>query len=144
LIFNRALVEMAGHIPPEAIYQDWWFALVAAAFGEIVPVSQPTVDYRRHGANESRTVRLAEVAVRALLRPAEARRRLRDALDLPLPCAQAFLLRFRGDLAPAQIAALEAFLRLRSMGPIARRIAVLRHQLLFSSMLRNAGMLLLL
>lgn len=35
-----------------AIMHDWWFALVAAAFGYIDFVSGPTVLYRQHGNNE--------------------------------------------------------------------------------------------
>ena len=31
---------------------DWWFALVACAFGTIGYVSQPTILYRQHGDNE--------------------------------------------------------------------------------------------
>lgn len=143
-IFNRALVQVAGDIPPEARAEDWWIALIAAAFGEIEPIHQATMDYRRHGANDSETILLAEGAARALLAPGTMRRRLRDALDFPLPCARVFLARYRDRLTPEQIAGLEALLRLRGMGPLARRIAVLRHRLLFTSRLRNLGMLILL
>lgn len=31
---------------------DWWLALVAAAFGQIGFVSEPTILYRQHGYNE--------------------------------------------------------------------------------------------
>lgn len=30
---------------------DWWFALVAAAFGKVVYDPTPTIDYRQHGTN---------------------------------------------------------------------------------------------
>lgn len=50
-ICNRALVTLASPIPKEAIMHDWWMALVASAFGEVVPVNKVKIDYRQHGNN---------------------------------------------------------------------------------------------
>ena len=33
------------------IMHDWWFTLVAAAFGKVVYDPTPTIDYRQHGTN---------------------------------------------------------------------------------------------
>lgn len=51
LIANRALLELALPIPPEAVHHDWWFALCAAAAGQIHFVPEPTVFYRQHASN---------------------------------------------------------------------------------------------
>jgi hypothetical protein len=52
VMMNRALRELIGKTPPEAMFQDWWYALVAAAFGRIVAVrGEGTVLYRQHGTN---------------------------------------------------------------------------------------------
>jgi glycosyltransferase involved in cell wall biosynthesis len=48
---NAALREAAFPIPPEAVMHDWWLALVAAMFGEIAYLPEPTVLYRQHGLN---------------------------------------------------------------------------------------------
>lgn len=52
MMFNRPLLEMVGQPPEKAIIHDWWFALIAAAFGEIGFVNCPTVKYRQHGTNQ--------------------------------------------------------------------------------------------
>lgn len=48
---NRALLELALPIPPQAIMHDWWLALCAAYFGRLRPVRKRWVRYRQHGAN---------------------------------------------------------------------------------------------
>jgi len=50
-LFNRALLNKALPIPPEALMHDWWLALVASVFGEIAFLGQPGVLYRQHGRN---------------------------------------------------------------------------------------------
>ncbi len=48
---NEALARRAMPIADEAIMHDWWLALVAAAFGKIVYLDSPLVQYRQHGRN---------------------------------------------------------------------------------------------
>jgi rhamnosyltransferase len=50
-LINRALLQAALPIPNAAVMHDWWLALVAAALGELLYVSDPMVLYRQHGAN---------------------------------------------------------------------------------------------
>lgn len=70
VLMNRPLRELAlrcGH--PEKMYMhDWFLALTAAAFGHVVCVPSPLVDYRQHGNNEmgASAAGLAERGVRAL------------------------------------------------------------------------------
>ncbi|HHY26991.1 MAG TPA: glycosyltransferase family 2 protein [Desulfitobacterium dehalogenans] len=52
IMFNRRLLEMVYSVPEESIMHDWWFALVAAAFGKIGFVNEPTILYRQHSSNE--------------------------------------------------------------------------------------------
>ena len=51
VLVNRALLNQALPIPPEALMHDWWLALVASCFGAIGWLPQPTVMYRQHGGN---------------------------------------------------------------------------------------------
>ncbi|XOQ47655.1 MAG: Putative glycosyltransferase EpsE [Eubacteriales bacterium] len=50
---NRSLIRMVTktEMPEKAIMHDWWFALIASAFGTIAFVDTPTVLYRQHGKN---------------------------------------------------------------------------------------------
>ena len=143
-MLNRPLATLAAPVPLESHNQDWWVALVAAAFGKIASLPQQTIKWRRHGKNDTDTTRLGAVVAQTLSAPTAMRRRLADLLDQGRPRARAFLERYRDRLTPEQIAAIDAFLLLPSLGPLARRMAVLRHRLLFTSRLRNAGMLFLL
>ena len=50
-LMNQPLVEKVAPIPPGTYVHDWWVALVAAAFGAVGYIVQPTVLYRQHGKN---------------------------------------------------------------------------------------------
>lgn len=50
--FNRALIQVALPIPPEAVIHDHWLALMAAATGTIKTLPQVTILYRQHGNNQ--------------------------------------------------------------------------------------------
>lgn len=51
MMINRSLREMVPTIPERAIMHDWWIGLMAAGFGRIVCIPQPTLLYRQHTAN---------------------------------------------------------------------------------------------
>lgn len=52
MMVNRALLQLIDEIPEQAVIHDWWFALIAAAFGEIGFIKEPTILYRQHTDNE--------------------------------------------------------------------------------------------
>ncbi|MDD3569496.1 MAG: glycosyltransferase family 2 protein [Lachnospiraceae bacterium] len=51
VMYNRALGELI--IKPEGymVMHDWWLAIIAAAFGSIHHVNEPTILYRQHNNN---------------------------------------------------------------------------------------------
>lgn len=51
VLLNRPLLRAALPVPERALMHDWWFALVAAALGELVFIPRPTVLYRQHSGN---------------------------------------------------------------------------------------------
>jgi glycosyltransferase involved in cell wall biosynthesis len=51
ILANKTLVKMAADIPPGAFMHDMWMAWIAAYFGKIAYISEPTVLYRQHGNN---------------------------------------------------------------------------------------------
>lgn len=53
MMANRALLNYATRECniDNVLMHDWWFALVAACFGKIGFVDQPTIRYRQHGNN---------------------------------------------------------------------------------------------
>ncbi len=51
---NRALLRETLPMPPGAVYQDWWMALAAVSFGQLVLLPDVTMRYMRHGANATK------------------------------------------------------------------------------------------
>jgi hypothetical protein len=51
MMINRALLQLALPVPPEAILHDWWCAIVSGA-GRRVFLVDPMILYRQHGANQ--------------------------------------------------------------------------------------------
>jgi glycosyltransferase involved in cell wall biosynthesis len=142
-MLNRALVDLAGGVPVESHHEDWWLAMVAAAFGRIVSVPVATIDWRRHGANDSEVSPLQRATGAALASPRSVHVRLHELLLKSRPRAQAFLRRFGEKLTPRQRASIEAFINLPYENPARRRLSVVQHGLWFTSWRRNFAMLLL-
>ena len=51
VLINRPLADAALPIPENAVFHDWWLALIAAAMGRIIFEPSPTVLYREHDSN---------------------------------------------------------------------------------------------
>jgi hypothetical protein len=143
-MLNRPLIELIHTIPPEALYHDWWIALVASAFGDVVSLAEPSILWRRHGSNESDHSDLRLILAKVLANPLAGRRRLQQLFSEGRPRVAAFLRRYGDRLRPDQKAAAEAYVRLLERGFLARRMDVVRHGLYFAAPLRNAGLLALL
>ena len=50
-LFNEELAQIALPIPDTAIMHDWWLALIASAFGRVIHIDMPLVEYRQHQNN---------------------------------------------------------------------------------------------
>ncbi len=143
-MLNRPLVEIVGCIPVATIHHDWWIALVAAAFGDIVSLSDSRILWRRHGHNESEISGIRDVSMRLGSNFQGARQRLKELFDESRPRVRLFLERYRDRLQYSDVRTAEAFLRLPQRTPIGRRLDVIRHGLFFGANLRNIGLLTLL
>lgn len=53
VLINKKLKDLLKTVPGNAIMHDWWFALVASAFGFIDYIDEPLILYRQHGANDT-------------------------------------------------------------------------------------------
>jgi glycosyltransferase involved in cell wall biosynthesis len=143
MVVNRALLDLALPIAQGAMYQDWWLALVAAAFGRLVALPRRTVAYRRHDANSTGapySASLRSALRRALRDPEGPRRRLRLVLGHASRQAGAFVARFGHRLPAGDAAALRALAALPTSAPLARRAALVRHGLWFGQPLKNVGL----
>jgi glycosyltransferase involved in cell wall biosynthesis len=133
MMLNRALVDRVGEAPADAVFHDWWYALVAAAFGRVVALGEPTILYRQHGANAvgARDSRIRLAALPAAIRSALAERRLfRRGLQQSAAQAGAFLHRYDRELSAED----RGFLREYSLIPersfMRRKVDLLRLRVL--------------
>lgn len=117
MLLNRAAVERALPMPPQVVMHDWWLAMVAAAFGEIVHVAKPHLKYRQHGGNAVGAAATGSCqAVRdpalAALSSAERRERgRRRQINGVAAQLQAFAFRFGDELPPRAQADMAALSR---------------------------------
>ncbi len=51
MAFNKHLLDLCLPIPKNAYMHDWWLALYASAYGEIVRLDETQVSYRQHSNN---------------------------------------------------------------------------------------------
>jgi hypothetical protein len=139
VMINRALADRALPIPAAAMMHDWWLALVAACFGCIGYVAEPTALYRQHGANDTGARRLSAAALAGQLASLSETRAVIRRIELQ---AEAFLERYgplldRGDREMVAVAA-----RFRSFGWLRKRYYIVRYGLWYAGLLRNVGRLL--
>lgn len=137
---NRSLLDKALPIPSEkVVMHDYWLALVAAAFGLLIPLEQATMLYRQHGKNKFGVApdRTLLQSLRHPIRDARLKAAMLDAMRQ----AGAFSDRFANELTRKQKAELTAFQMLFQRGYVRRRWVILRHRLLLPGVWNNIGYL---
>lgn len=141
MLLNRALADLCRPIPPEAVMHDHWIALVAAAFGKIAYLDEPTLLYRQHGGNYYGASGYGGryLVERAHRGPRAARQRFYQNVRQ----ARAFLDRYGDRLAGSERAMLSEFASLEDLSWGQRRRVLIRHGLWKTGLTRNLGMLLI-
>ena len=122
---------------------DWWFGLVASAFGRVEAIPEQTVLYRQHSNNRLGAVcynwqYVFRRAWEFLGWDAAAKR-----LDQTQGQAKALLQRFAETLHSPDRTALLAYVRLSDNGFLERRRQLLKYGFLRTGPLRNLGWLLM-
>lgn len=143
MMVNRAALNMALPIIGSWSFQDWWLALVACAFGKVVPLKEKTILYRRHSANDSQaplTESFIGMARNLFFAPKKVNKLLQDMAKQ----AAAFLMRFREHLNAHDIAMLEAVATLPTRNAFGRRWTIIKYDLWFASIYKNIGWMILL
>lgn len=133
---NRALVERAMPISPEAVMHDHWFALVAAAFGHIAPVYEPLVKYRQHGRN---VVGAQAYDWKAIVKKLISGCGRTDISNLRRQAA-VFYRRYAGCLETSNAELVDGFSKLHDRNWLTRRFFLLRHGILRPGFVRNLGL----
>jgi glycosyltransferase involved in cell wall biosynthesis len=137
MMINRALKDFSGAIPEGFVSWDWWYPLVATAFGRVAFVDEPLVLWRRHpaAASEVNERRVSTLLSRSL---ADYRRKV----HISLRQCEIFHERFEEKLSAGQNAFFAGVGRIRQSGWLTRRALILRYRLFKTGLLKNAVVLL--
>jgi glycosyltransferase involved in cell wall biosynthesis len=143
---NRALLDLALPIPPDARMHDWWLTLVALSFGAVRSLPTATILYRQHGKNERGASGFSPLRAALELLDRDRWRQRSEARWTEVrrleAQAEAFLDRFRDRLPQGARDALAAFSVLSRQGGLARRASIVRHGFYYSNPVTTAAMLL--
>lgn len=138
MMVNRALAKLALECkdPSQIIMHDWWMAVVAARFGEIVYIDEPLGAYRQHGHNSVGAKNVGSLAhiLHKLGHTREIERTLKDKKAQ----ASVFMRTYAPKLEEADRAFLGQFARRRS-GPV----FYLKNRALVHGFFRLVGMIVL-
>jgi glycosyltransferase involved in cell wall biosynthesis len=139
-IINRALVRCALPIPKDAIMHDWWFALIAAAQGKIIDISNKTVEYRQHESNDTGAKKwgLSYVINSLVYERSAIRQSLLDTRD------QAIALYRSDKLDTDRLAVVSAYINMFDRGWLSKRVIILRTGFFMYGILRNLAVIILL
>ncbi|MDP1858865.1 MAG: glycosyltransferase [Gemmatimonadaceae bacterium] len=140
LLFNGALLAEVRDVPQEAVFLDWWLALVAASTGRIVADRTPTVLYRQHAGN---AVGARRGSTLTRLPGALTRRPIvRQDLDRISLQARALLAKYRDRLRHEDCRALEGLASIAELHGWRRKTAIARWRWFpVHGVLRNLGIL---
>lgn len=141
MLMNRTLVETCGTIPPEAVMHDHWISLVAAAFGQIFYLHEPTVLYRQHDQNIFGSSKYGWGYFFQCYKNGIGVAKERFYQNVVQ--AAAFYERYKKDLTSEQNIMLQEFSNLRNISWINRRKVLLRNRIFKTGVRRNLVMLLI-
>lgn len=142
VMLNRPLLELGKPIPADACAHDHWFALVASAFGRIVIIPEPLIDYRQHGGNVTGAKKWGPGYVAERAKRLYAVDGARETVKRNIRQAQVFLLRFDDRLQEDQMLIVQNFAGIRERGLFSRRLALFRNAFWKRGVMRNLGLLL--
>lgn len=138
IMLNEALRKRLTTLPEHAKMHDWWLALIAASFGKISYINEPTMLYRQHRGNVVGNQNFTSYIIRRFAALREQRRTLRNI------CSQAddFLQIYREELDDSTRRIVTIFANLYNRNIIYRKYAVIRYGFLKTGIVRNIGVLL--
>lgn len=142
LMMNAALCRLVVRYgDPSAMFMhDWFIALTAAAFGQVIFLQSPLVDYRQHGVNVvgASSHGLLHRSVQALGRIQRSKQRI----ALTYTHARAFWDAYGDALPPAARDTVNAYLSTEAMGKLRRVTAVQRQGFTMQSPVTRLGQIL--
>lgn len=140
MLMNRALIELALPVPAEAIMHDWWMALVAACFGQIQYVNQPTLFYRQHCSNDTGAKRYGFWSWFNQTRMDLDKKK--HSMNQTYRQASCLLERYGQNLSSTNLTLIQAYRDLEKLSYFNKKYQTIKYGFFKQGFLRNAKMLL--
>jgi len=142
VMINKPLRERALPIPNDAMMHDWWLALVAAAFGYISHISEPTLLYRQHERSDiGAKAWNAHMAFLYLRRLGETIRNINKVNLQVQKQAEVFLERYRDVLRDSDKEMVAIYSHLSKQNYFMRKYYMIEYGFFYTDLLRNIGRL---
>lgn len=140
LMVNQALLAMACGVLQQAIMHDWWFALIAAAFGQIGFVNEPTLLYRQHDNNEvgAKNAKSLSYNLNRLL----SREQSKSVLQGTYIQAESFLGVYKNQLTTRHLQIVKEYISLPRYNKIKRLQTILKFDFWKTGFFRKCGQIL--
>lgn len=135
MMMNRPLADLSQPIPSQIVMHDWWIALVAACFGYIGIVEDPTLLYRQHSSNDTGA---KKYSLRKYWAQSDKERQKKIACS---QCthhqAQQLLKRYHTLLSPSKLEILKDYAVLREQNYFKQRQQMIKHGFFKQGLLRS-------
>jgi len=138
VMINQPLKELLLKADPEKMFMhDWWAALTAAAFGHVLFVNEPTIDYYQHGSNQVGASKKSLIArgMKAL----GAWKKGRERVQLTYRHGRAFYEAYKEILPTESLRCVENFLAIEQKNKLSRMIALQKGGYLMQSKVTRVG-----
>ena len=135
-MINKALFKKFKSIPANAIMHDWWIALIASAFGKIIPIYEPTVLYRQHKDNDTGAKKFD---IKYIFSKFKNKDSIMDSISKTFLQAEAFKDIFFKELNNEQKLILDDYLSLKRKSFLDKLVIVNKNRFFKQGILRNLG-----
>lgn len=136
MIFNKSLYSRIGQVGDEALMHDWWLALFASAFGEIIYLDIPTIKYRQHGNNCVGAVDVKSIQyVKKKIMDSDTK----QSYGKLFKQAKSFSKMYGKDMKPENYKIVDRFVKLQEKNKICKIYATLRFNYCKSNFVRILG-----
>lgn len=139
IMINKGMALMLDKLPYNAMMHDGWLAFIAAAFGRIKYIDQPTMKYRQHTANVQGSIAFREDIKNKLSNLGGQRQIVMNTAAQ----VREFIEIYGDRLSDTIKREAEAFATLPQQNFVMRRYNIIKYHMWKSGLLRNVGLMIL-
>lgn len=138
-IFNDELAAYIKTVPEMLRFHDWWMALAASAFGNIVYYNVKTIKYRQHSDNVVGSVDFNNYVINRIKKIKEVDRVLKDTYSQ----AGQFFKYYSSYMNESQKEVVSMYAQMQKKYFLQKRAAIIKYGFWRSGIIRNIGLMIL-